>query len=306
MTPPQATSPNPNNPGRTSTSCVESVGLAESYKSFGNRLRNVIKQSQEQGSRVKARNDARAEELAMNRRYKGGQQLLVENQRQEVTMASSYGTLDQHQPRSLDVSRDSRDERGGAGGVPPGSAQKSSDSLRADAARFGIRRSTTAATTTSSNGRRYKIEEIFETQDEKVYSDVRGKWSSKPFVVVDKPKDDDFNNLWRRVQKSDKVLQQLGKESAEIFGSFEEVSLHSKEISTLLLQFAEGDENEDPRNHANAARTQGGYEDVEFRKQKDLVTEKATKLLDVTRSIDDPNHPNVRGCNAKLVWYYSR
>ena len=74
--------------------------------------------------------------------------------------------------------------------------------------------------------------------------------------VVDKPKDDDFNNLWRRVQKSDKVLQQLGKESAKFLAALKEVSTpHSKEISALLLQFAEGDESEDPRNHANAART---------------------------------------------------
>ena len=29
---------------------------------------------------MKAKNDARAEELAMNRRYKGGHQLLMENQ----------------------------------------------------------------------------------------------------------------------------------------------------------------------------------------------------------------------------------
>ena len=287
MTPPQATSPNPNNPGRTSTSSLRTSVSAESYKSFGNRLRNVIKQSQEQGSRVKARNDARAEELAMNRRYKGGQQLLVENQRQEVTTASSYGTLDQHQSRSLDVSRDSRDERGGAGGVPPGSAQKklgffarrrgaSSESV--DQQPQQQQPPQTEGDIKSKKSLKHKMKSLQRRTGQMVLETVR---------VVDKPKDDDFNNLWRRVQKSDKVLQQLGKESAKFLAALKEVSLHSKEISTLLLQFAEGDESEDPRNHANAARTQGGYEDVEFRKQKDLVTEKATKLLDVTRSIDD-------------------
>ena len=41
VTPPQATSPNPNNP-RTSTSSLKASVSAESYKSFGNRLRNVM------------------------------------------------------------------------------------------------------------------------------------------------------------------------------------------------------------------------------------------------------------------------
>ena len=248
VTPPQATSPNPNNP-RTSTSSLKASVSAESYKSFGNRLRNVIKHSQEQGSRVKAKNDARAEELAMNRRYKGGHQLLMENQNQEVTVASSYGTLDQHRQGSLDVSRDSQSQQ-----QPSRTEEmKPKKSLK------------------------HKFKSLQRRTGQMVLETVR---------VVDKPKDDDFNNLWRRIHKSDKILQQLGKESTKFLAALKEVSLRSKEISTLLLQYAEADESEeDPRNHG--ARGQGGYEDVEFKKQKDLVTEKATKLLDVTRSIDD-------------------
>ena len=248
VTPPQATSPNPNNP-RTSTSSLKASVSAESYKSFGNRLRNVIKHSQEQGSRVKAKNDARAEELAMNRRYKGGHQLLMENQNQEVTVASSYGTLDQHRQGSLDVSRDSQSQQ-----QPSRTEEmKPKKSLK------------------------HKFKSLQRRTGQMVLETVR---------VVDKPKDDDFNNLWRRIHKSDKILQQLGKESTKFLAALKEVSLRSKEISTLLLQYAEADESEeDPRNHGT--RGQGGYEDVEFKKQKDLVTEKATKLLDVTRSIDD-------------------
>ena len=281
ITPPQATSPNP---GRTSTSSLRTSVSAESYKSFGNRLRNVIKQSQEHGSRVKAKNDARAEELAMNRRYKGGHQLLSENSRQEVTVASSYGTLDPHQPRSVDVSRDSRDERGGGGGGPPGSAQKKVG--------FFARRRGASSESVDQQQQPPQVEgeiKSKKTLKHKMKSLQRrtGQMVLETVRVVEKPKDEDFINLWKRVQKSDKILQQLGKESTKFLSALKEVSLRSKEISTLLLQYAEGDESEDPRDHANAARSQGGYEDIEFRKQKDLVIEKATKLLDVTRSIDD-------------------
>ena len=102
VTPPQATSPNPNHP-RTSTSSLKASVSAESYKSFGNRSRNDLSIRKEQEVSRKRMNDARAEELAMIRRYKGGHQLLMENQNQEVTVASSYGTLDQHQQGSVDV-----------------------------------------------------------------------------------------------------------------------------------------------------------------------------------------------------------
>ena len=52
--------------------------------------------------------------------------------------------------------------------------------------------------------------------------------------VVERPKDEDFNNLWKRVKKSDKTLQQISKESAKFLAALKAVSVHSKQISTLL------------------------------------------------------------------------
>ena len=286
---PSATSPNPlasvGAAGRASqTSSLRASISAESYKSFGNRLRNVVKQSQEHGSRVKAKNDARVEEIAMNRRYKGGVLLLQENQRQEVTMAASYGTLDA-----------ARDER--QMGPPPGigggqSAAAANAGVVAPSPQkkpgFFARRRGVSSESVDRPPPEQTPEQIKSKKSlaHKMRSLQRrtGQMMLEGVGVVERPKDEDFNNLWKRVQKSDKTLQQISKESAKFLAALKAVSVHSKQISTLLLQYAEGEEGEDPRNQTAVV---GVYEDAAFRKQKDLVIEKATKLLDVTRSIDD-------------------
>ena len=109
--------------------------------------------------------------------------------------------------------------------------------------------------------------------------------------AVEKPKDEYFNNIWKRLKKSDKLLKQVDVEVTKYLAALKEVARSSRAISDLLVQFVEG-ENEDPRNSA-VSRGNGynaidaGREDVEYMKQKDFVVEKARKVADVTRSIDD-------------------